>query len=163
MTKTIILYFGLAAAILAALAWFSPAINGKETSWSPVSNFLAPAVTSYDFGEISMAAGPVAYDFSVTNTTAQAVTVERIYTSCMCTTALLKTAAGSTGPFGMPGHGAVPAADALLAPGETAVLTVVFDPAAHGPAGIGRINRSVFWETGRERLLELQITANVKP
>src|SRR3989338_1285615 len=44
-----------------------------------------------------------------------------------------------------------------------ATLEVVFDPAAHGPAGVGRIERVVYVEHSAGDLLEFQISAMVTP
>ena len=63
----------------------------------------------------------------------------------------------------MPGHGFVPSADVVLNPGETAEVEVISDPAAHGPSGIGRIERSVYLEGDAGSLVELRIRATVTP
>jgi len=46
--------------------------------------------------------------------------------------------------------------------GETREIEVVFDPNAHGPAGVGLIERVVRLEYG-EKTLELNIKAVVTP
>src|SRR3989344_6767643 len=61
----------------------------------------------YDFGTISMADGEVKHQFKIRNTSSEAVIINKIYTSCMCTTASLTTRSGQFGPFGMPGHSAI--------------------------------------------------------
>ena len=48
-------------------------------------------------------------------------------------------------------------------PGDDAVVEVVFDPAAHGPAGIGPIERVVTIENSAGRPLELAFNATVTP
>ncbi|OGN16959.1 MAG: hypothetical protein A3F48_00885 [Candidatus Yanofskybacteria bacterium RIFCSPHIGHO2_12_FULL_41_9] len=63
----------------------------------------------------------------------------------------------------MPGHGYVPPVKESLNSGEEAVIKVVFDPNAHGPAGIGKIQRSIFIESDGSKSLELQISASVTP
>jgi len=98
---------------------------------------------SVDLGTISMAAGNVSFRYLIKNTGAAPLTINRIFTSCMCTSAMLVTGTQRKGPFGMPGHGPSTAVRAPLAPGELATVEVVFDPAAHGPSGLGRIERSV--------------------
>lgn len=117
----------------------------------------------YDFGVVRLNGGLVRTDFKLTNSAPVPVVIEKIFTSCMCTSATLLTPNGSVGPFGMPGHGAVPPANVSLAPGETATLQVTFDPAAHGPAGIGKIERSVSLITAGRLLGEVSFTAMVKP
>jgi hypothetical protein len=68
------------------------------------------------------------------------------------------------GPYGMPGHGAAPpAVNARLAAGELANVEVVFDPAAHGPSGLGRIERVVTVESAEAPPLELHMAVMVRP
>jgi hypothetical protein len=117
----------------------------------------------FDFGSISMAAGKVSHAFKITNTGNSAVTINKMYTSCMCTVATLKTPAGTKGPFGMPGHGFIPAIFETIPPGGSAQVEVVFDPAAHGPAGVGPTDRVVTIQTNEAPPLALRIAALVKP
>lgn len=155
-----------AIALLAVLFTFGRSSAGRTDQLASVSagaSALAADESSYDFGSISMAAGPVTRRFAVTNGGVSPVTVEKLYTSCMCTTASLTIAGEASGPFGMPGHGAVPRINRALAPGELAGVDVTFDPAAHGPSGIGRIERSVYLETVGGAPLILNIAATVTP
>ena len=117
----------------------------------------------FSFGNISMAAGKVSHRFEIRNTGASDITVNKIYTSCMCTVATLITPAGRKGPFGMPGHSAVPAIFETIPPGGNAQVDVVFDPAAHGPAGVGPTDRIVTIRTNESRPLELRFSAMVRP
>ncbi|MEK7610352.1 MAG: DUF1573 domain-containing protein [Patescibacteria group bacterium] len=117
----------------------------------------------YNFGTISMAAGMVKHVFSIKNTSPTVVTINKMYTSCMCTTAELTVDGKKIGPYGMPGHGAIPKIDENLAPGDEALIEVVFDPAAHGPAGVGRIQRVVTIENSTGRPVELGFSALVTP
>ncbi len=120
---------------------------------------------SYDFGEISMANGKVSRSFKVSNISSKTLTVYKLYTSCMCTTASLTLADGNKrGPFGMPGHGIVPSISQEVRPGEEVTIDVVFDPAAHGPAGMGPIDRMVYLEDENgTSMMELNIKAQVTP
>jgi len=116
-----------------------------------------------DLGTVSMAGGKVKFGYLVKNTGAEPLTINRVYTSCMCTVAMLTTAEGPKGPFGMPGHGLPNSVRAVLAAGDTARVEVVFDPAAHGPSGLGRIDRVVTLESAESAPLELRMTAMVRP
>ena len=128
------------------------------------SGALVSARPSYDFGTISMAAGKVSTTYRIKNQGTQPLTLDRIYTSCMCTEASLVQASGrKQGPFGMPGHGPLMPVRAQLAPDEVALLEVVFDPAAHGPSGVGRIERVVRVESKGAPPLELGMVAMVRP
>lgn len=124
---------------------------------------LASMARFYNFGSVSMAAGNVAHRYTVSNLGQSRVTITKLYTSCMCTTATLVTPSGRRGPFGMPGHAPIPTIREQLGPGEMAQVEVVFDPAAHGPAGVGRIDRTVTLENDAGQPFELAFTAMVRP
>ncbi len=118
---------------------------------------------NFDFGTISMAAGNVSHRYWIRNTGDQPITVRKMYTSCMCTTATLIKGGRKSATVGMPGHGFMPTLNETLAPNEAAMVEVVFDPAAHGPAGIGRTERLVTIRSDREQPLELAFVVNVTP
>jgi len=117
----------------------------------------------FDFGRVPMSGGKVSHRYSIRNSGTAPLTITKIYTSCMCTAATLVTRSRNVGPFGMPGHGSIPTLDERLAPGEAAQVNVVFDPSAHGPAGIGLNERSVTVRNDAGRSLELSFTAMVRP
>jgi len=137
--------------------------GGKALVSGATAGTLLAEEIFFDFGKISMARGNVSYDFAVKNTTTEPIKISKVYTSCMCTTAVVMAASGETGPFGMPGHGFVPRADATIGAGEEFSVRVIFNPAAHGPAGVGRNDRSVYVETDSKEVLELKFTALVMP
>jgi len=110
-----------------------------------------------------MAAGNVTHRFSIKNANAAPVVIRKISTSCMCTTAQLVKGGRKLAIYGMPGHGYVPNLDEPIAPNEQAMVEVVFDPAAHGPAGIGKIERFVSIYTDAAEPLELSFIALVTP
>ena len=170
MTKTTLFSALAVVLILGGLAGFSQAAKNPSpaarTNNSVVAGGegLTVSETSYDFGVISMKAGVVSRDFIVTNNSAKTVNLNQVYTSCMCTTATLITKQGELGPFGMPGHGlSAPAVKVAFAPGEELTVRAAFDPAAHGPAGVGKIDRVVTLSGPDFSPLELGISATVKP
>lgn len=63
----------------------------------------------------------------------------------------------------MPGHGMIPEINEALQPDEKTEVEVVFDPAAHGPAGIGKIERTVYIENSPNQVLMLNFSAFVTP
>ncbi len=130
-----------------------------------VSGALVATETFYDFGTISMKNGKVSKVFRVTNSTNADIKVPSLNTSCMCTTAYIIQEDGSRSrPFGMPGHGgAVPKANATVVAGGSLDIEVVYDPNAHGPAGVGRIDRFVYLEDDNGNKLRFEIKANVTP
>jgi hypothetical protein len=124
---------------------------------------LEVSEASYNFGTISMRQGNASHEFKLKNIGTEPVLISKIYTSCMCTEATLETKDGTIGPFGMMGHGLIPRIDRVIGPGEEAKLIAVFDPAAHGPAGVGRIQRVVSLESPGSAPLELAFQAMVTP
>lgn len=158
----------VAIALLFAFSW-GYANKGTATPAAPratgAAGTLTAATTSYDFGTISMKDGDVMKEFTITNTGDTETTMRTLVTSCMCTTAFVVAPDGNEkGPFGMPGHGgSVPPANETIEAGGSRTIRVVFDPNAHGPAGIGRIDRVVTMTDASGGTLELRIAATVTP
>lgn len=151
MKKTIAALSGAAVVLALLYAFGSPRTGDEAAVGKTADKTRSPAPTlgnSFDFGRISMKAGRVSHRFLITASSTPR-TIMRISTSCMCTEAFLLDADGARqGPFGMAGHGALPVTlkSETVAPGESRILEVVFDPAAHGPAGVGAIERAVVVE-----------------
>lgn len=125
---------------------------------------LTATESAYDFGTVSMKDGKVKHAYEIKNTSNEALSITKLYTSCMCTTVELTAGEQKAGPFGMQGHGgSIPDISVPLAPGQTAQIEAVFDPAAHGSAGVGDINRSVFVSTQGNPNFELKFKATVRP
>lgn len=143
----------------------SPSETVSKSNPARTGGTLVADELSYDFGKISMKDGNVSKTFKVTNTGGEDVNVPSLYTSCMCTTAYILNVNGTKkGPFGMPGHGAVVAkANEVIKAGETREIEVVYDPNAHGPAGVGLIERSVFLEDENKSVVEFKFRASVTP
>lgn len=123
---------------------------------------LAFEPSTFDFGKISMAKGNVSQTVKIRNASPAPITLKKIYTSCMCTTGRLAIAGKKLGPFGMPGHGPIPTFSETLAPGQDAELEIVFNPNAHGPAGVGPVRREVYLETDRGKT-KVQFNGYVTP
>lgn len=162
----------IAIALVVAILAARPGATGATASAAPAPTVPAAAPgagaltakeLSFDFGEISMAAGKVSHRYWFANASQAAVTIQRIYTSCMCTTAKLVKGLHVIGSYGMAGHGPNPEINESLAPGEPAYVDVVFDPAAHGPAGLGRTERVVTIEPRTGAPLQLGFVARVRP
>jgi hypothetical protein len=164
MNKTITITLLIVVALLGVM--FLGQRNAAQTPTPAQANAKSSLTASeilYDFGTISMANGNVSHCFSVTNPTAQDITVEDLTTSCMCTSAYIVNGTGKQGPFGMPGMGYVPKANMLIKAGETRQIDVVYDPNAHGPAGVGTIDRFVYLASKNAGTLQLEIKAVVTP
>lgn len=157
---------GVVVVLLGVFLFFSssPTAGNQSTNTSSVkSSVLQASEQAFDFGTISMAKGKVIKNFKIKNPTDQPVVLRKLYTSCMCTSASVSAGGVRKGPFGMPGHGSVPTIGVTVGGGEEAEIEVIFDPAAHGPAGVGPIARNVFVETTDGGKLALEIKANVTP
>ncbi len=107
-------------------------------------------IPQFDFGMVSMANGKVAHDFALVNNFGSDITITQAVTSCMCTEAVIRMADGNElGPFGMPGMGFTPTINAPVKSGEKITVRAVFDPAAHGPSGIGPTERAIMLTTDK--------------
>ena len=139
-------------------------VPGAPGAASAEKSALTAPETFYDFGTISMKNWNVTKEFTVTNPTNQDITVKTVLTSCMCTTAFIVGADGKLkGPFSMPGMGYVPPANETIKAGESRIIRVVYDPNAHGPAGVGRIDRFVTLTDSDGGNLQFEIKALVTP
>ncbi len=143
----------------------SPGVTplSRPSQSSSSRSSLTASDASFDFGSISMAGGKVTHRYGIANGSAEPLVINKLYTSCMCTTATLFQGVRKFGPFGMPGHTSIPAINQTLGPGERAFVEVVFDPAAHGPAGIGPIERVVTIENSAQQPVQLAFSARVTP
>jgi hypothetical protein len=164
MNKNIIIFVVALVAIFGFMAWQ----GGAQSASLPVQSqleaksLLTSETADYDLGTVSMKDGVITREYIVSNNTDEPVRVDSIVTSCMCTTAYLVNGEDKNGPFGMPGHGGtVPRANEVINPGEKRTVEVVFDPAAHGEAGAGRVERSIYLTDQSGAALELKFTANV--
>jgi hypothetical protein len=125
---------------------------------------LSASEILYDFGTISMANGKVEKVFKITNPTDKDVLLSSVVTSCMCTTAYIKNSDGEKGPFGMPGHGGpVAKANEVIRAGESRDIRIVYDPNAHGPAGVGLIDRFIDLTEANGGMMRFEIKAIVTP
>ncbi|MFZ2303566.1 MAG: DUF1573 domain-containing protein [Minisyncoccia bacterium] len=127
---------------------------------------LVPNEKTFDLGTVSMANGKVNHSFAVKNTGGTPVKIVKVYTSCMCTEAIIVNGSSRKGPFGMPGHeGLVSKLNETVNPGQEIIVEVVVDPAAHGPQGTGPAKKVVYIETNStiNPVLKLELDINVIP
>jgi len=96
-----------------------------------------------DLGEIPITGGVVTANFTVRNAGQSDLTITSLQTTCGCTTAVLKTAQGTSPVFGANLAENPMDWSAVLAPGEEALLVVRFDPAFHGTEATGRVKRGI--------------------
>jgi len=164
MNKTVISII-VTIVIAGGIVWIARPDSQSSVFPPPTSSgiLVVEETDNHDFGTISMAAGKVMHQFKIKNTGTEAVAINEMYTSCMCTVASLMMGERRFGPYGMPGHGSIPKLNQNINPNEEAVIEVIFDPAAHGPAGVGQIQRAVIIENSAGEPVELQFTAVVTP
>lgn len=121
--------------------------EGEETGQVQMSQVMGVEVNpeSYELGDVPLKGGIVTKEYKVKNTTEQPIKLKKIATSCMCTEAKVSVGDKQTRFFGME-HPTDknPPINMELPPDEVAKVTVNFDPAAHGPQGVGQFNRSVW-------------------
>ena len=96
---------------------------------------------SIDAGLVSMAKGEVEAVYKVINAGKTGLEISGLETSCMCTTAFLRSKKEKSPVFGM--HDNPTGWSMELKPGEEAELVVRFDPNAHGPEATGAVTRTV--------------------
>jgi len=164
--KTIIIFLFIVFGLFGFMIWGQSIQASKsDQSQSDVGGktSLVSSEMLYDFGEISMKDGLVSHVFKVTNPTNADVFIKDVNTSCMCTEAYIESVSGEKGPFGMPGMGYVPPADETIKAGEIRDIKVVYDPNAHGPAGVGTIDRFIYLIGANKETLSLEIKAVVTP
>lgn len=134
-------------------------LAGKTSTPSGVSrNSRASAVVdsaTKDWGEIGINNGKVEAGFPIKNTGSDTLKLYNITTSCMCTLAHL-TINGADSPSFRMGDRSSYVGE--VAPGSEAVLKVVFDPAYHGPNGLGPVTRQALVETNDPQNPKLQFS-----
>lgn len=118
------------------------------------------AIKTFDWGKIQMNGGNVNKEFIIKNTGTDVLKLSNIKTSCHCTKAQVMIN-GQTSPyFGMV---SVSSWIGEVSPGSQATLNVIFDPAYHGTAGVGPINRLVNVQTNdpNNKNVEFSLTGTV--
>lgn len=99
---------------------------------------------TYDWGNIAFGGGNVSKSFTIKNIGTETLKLTNIKTSCTCTKAQVEIEGKVSPYFSMHSQsnwiGEVNA-------GKEAKLTVIFDPAFHGPSGVGPIERLVSVKT----------------
>lgn len=165
--NNIIIWSAIILVIIFGFIWISRRSTENQIPAALLTgqSAFAAAESFFDFGKISMAKGNASHDFRIKNIGPKPINITKIYTSCMCTTAILQMSSGKElGPYGMPGHGGfAPAISQIVAPGEEIMVKAIFDPTAHGPAGVGPIERAIYVENDSGKPVEIQFKAIVTP
>lgn len=143
--KIVIAFIVLTVAILVGGIYIlsTTSATPQKVITSQNAKVLVDAKT-HDWGNIPYSGGNVSKTFIIKNTGSDVLKLTNIKTSCACTYAQV-IIDGKTSPnFGM--H-TTSSWVGEVAPSKEANLTVIFDPAFHGPSGVGTIERLVSVET----------------
>ncbi len=99
---------------------------------------------TFDWGNIPYSGGNATKTFTIKNTGTGVLQLSGVKTSCTCTKAQVTIDGKGSPYFSMhPTSGWV----GQVAPGKEAQLLVIFDPAFHGPTGVGPVERLISLET----------------
>lgn len=162
-TKAIIGIFVGAIVIIGGLIWLGQPSATQNNQATVSASLLKSSEALFDFGNISMANGKVSHEFKITNSSDQPINIRKIYSSCMCTAAKFKLNNQEYGPFGMEGMGGLTSTNVTMNPGDSGMIEAIYDPNAHGPAGVGSIDRFVYLEDKSGGQLKLEIKAVATP
>lgn len=161
--KKIIIIFVLITilSVVGGIALLSKSPSSSSASISISQNAKAGVDQKiFDWGTINMKDGNVSKNFVIKNTGTDVLMLTKIKTSCHCTKAQI-TVNGVASPFF--GMNTVSSWVGEVVPGNEAQINIVFDPAYHGPNGIGPITRYISVDTNDpdNKTLEFTLTANV--
>lgn len=141
--------------VLAMLGIFGGAIfisSSSKTETKAVLSKANGAKISIDHkekkvGNIGYSNGILYHVFPIKNTGTKNLEIANMFSSCMCTKTYLNIA-GKDGPsFGMRGASVPSSWVGVLKPGESGEVIAAFNPAYHGPSGVGEVARTVSFET----------------
>jgi hypothetical protein len=148
MSNDIKVFIGIIGASVLLIIGFVYLQGGKETNEPPQSLAQVAGIQinpeHYELGNIDLDGGLVTKEYEVVNDTDQTMNLQKIVTSCMCTQAKVSLGDKESRYFGMEHPGdRNPSVNYEIPSGGNAMVTVNFDPAAHGPQGTGPFDRVV--------------------
>lgn len=146
--STIALLFG-------GIIFLTKTTNTPQIIAAPNAKAYVPDPTSFDWGTIPMYKGNTTKTFTIKNTGTDTLKLFNVKTSCHCTKAYVTVNENDSPSFGMD---SLSAWIGQVLAGKEAKLTVVFDPAFHGPQGTGPINRFVSVETNDKANAKITFT-----
>ena len=149
--------------IIGAISWGLISYLSREPEEThPGTPKMEISPKEYDAGTVSMAEGLVKKTYEIKNTGPGDLKIDKIWTSCVCTTAILRIDEKQSPKFGMHNN---PRWSGKIAPGKTGYLEVAFDPAFHGPEATGPVVRAVYLATNdpQNKKAEVRLMANVAP
>lgn len=158
--KSVLIILGIITfAILGLGVWLLSRPVGVEVERSEHAK-VEVGETDHDWGEIKINGGNAEKVFLIKNAGTGLLKLSGVSTSCMCTTAQVIIDGKESPFFAMHQKsswvGEIPA-------GKEAELKIVFDPAFHGPSGVGQMTRQIVVETNDKNnpKLEFMLKGNV--
>lgn len=112
--------------------------------------------TDHDWGTIGINDGKVSATYTIKNDGTEPLKIFNVVTSCACTTAQIKIGDTTSPEFGMHTKSQYVSE---IPPGKTAEVIATYDPAFHGPSGVGAISREITMETNDKSNPQLVFTA----
>lgn len=131
--------------LIVGLALWQGGKDGDEQT-QPLAQVAGVQINpeTYDLGNVDLNGGLVTKEYEVKNETDQTMKIKKIVTTCMCTEAKVSVGDKESRFFGMEHPGdRNPPLNYEIPPGGAAKVTATFDPAAHGPQGVGPFDRVV--------------------
>ena len=152
------IFVASAVALLLGLAIFSPSPSKFSDIKYTKEAVASVADQTYDWGTADIKEGNLVAEFKITNSGTQELKLFDVKTSCTCTTAQLVSKTAKSPIYSM--HSGISYVMGL-APNKDALLRVIYDPAFHGPSGVGMIERTVTVRTNdsknKKMVFELKV------
>lgn len=124
--------------VLSATSSTSPKVVASQNAKAEIDQ------KTFDWGNIPYSGGNVNKTFTIKNTGTDTLKLTGVKTSCTCTKAQVSIDGKVSPYFSM--H-ATSSWVGEVNPGKEAKLEVIFDPAFHGPTGVGPMERLISVET----------------
>ena len=103
--------------------------------------------SQFNFGEVKLTSGILTHRYPIKNIGQTDLKIANLASSCACTKVYFKSGSGESPKASMKGMTKVSSWVGVLAPQETGEMVIDFDPNFHGINGIGKIARSLEFET----------------
>uniref|UniRef100_A0A831YSY1 DUF1573 domain-containing protein n=1 Tax=candidate division WWE3 bacterium TaxID=2053526 RepID=A0A831YSY1_UNCKA len=149
-----------ALTILTLVGGFILAANSGPAKLSETGAQAYTDHTSFEWGEIKIDGGNATHEFTIENKGTGELELANLVTSCACTSAQVTINETASPYFGMHSNSSWVG---KVAPGETATLSVIFDPLFHGPEAVGPMERFIAVETNdpQNARMEFKLSGNV--
>lgn len=133
---------------------------GSVTLSTNAAALFATDHDRYEWGDIDYGGGKVSHRFTIKNDGTADLSIANLKTSCMCTTVQFVSPSGNSPALAMHQKSSW---EGTLAPNQAADIEAVFDPAYHGPQGVGPIERIVSFDTNdpKKPYVEFTLTGKV--